>query len=133
MGNGIRILSSFILLQNNIVAHENTMSDLTNMYQNIRKEDQGGFSKSRKASTKLKRKSEKTPVQSIELKDDDMDIDEKIHEDNPYGNLSVNDKTISKFDITSFQKVIEKKLKNEDNGFKKEYAVRIRRVSIKIV
>lgn len=69
----------------------------------------------------------------IELKDDDMDIDEKIHEDNPYGNLSVNDKTISKFDITSFQKVIEKKLKNEDNGFKKEYAVRIRRVSIKIV
>lgn len=133
MGNGIRILSSFILLQNNIVAHENTMSDLTNMYQNIRKEDQGGFSKSRKASTKLKRKSEKTPVQSIELKDDDMDIDEKIHEDNPYGNLSVNDKTISKFDITSFQKVIEKKLKNEDDGFKKEYAVRIRRVSIKIV
>lgn len=133
MGNGIRILSSFILLQNNIVAHENTMSDLTNMYQNIRKEDQGGFSKSRKASTKLKRKSQKTPVQSIELKDDDMDIDEKIHEDNPYGNLSVNDKTISKFDITSFQKVIEKKLKNEDNGFKKEYAVRIRRVSIKIV
>lgn len=133
MGNGIRILSSFILLQNNIVAHENTMSDLTNMYQNIRKEDQGGFSKSRKASTKLKRKSEKTPVQSIELKDDDMDIDEKIHEDNPYGNLSVNDKTISKFDITNFQKVIEKKLKNEDNGFKKEYAVRIRRVSIKIV
>lgn len=89
MGNGIRILSSFILLQNNIVAHENTMSDLTNMYQNIRKEDQGGFSKSRKASTKLKRKSEKTPVQSIELKDDDMDIDEKIHEDNPYGNLSI--------------------------------------------
>lgn len=133
MGNGIRILSSFILLQNNIVAHENTMSDLTNMYQNIRKEDQGGFSKSRKASTKLKRKSEKTPVQSIELKDDDMDIDEKIHEDNPYGNLSVNDKTISKFDITSFKKVIEEKLKNEDDGFKKEYAVRIRRVSIKIV
>uniref|UniRef100_A0A8W8NXZ0 protein-tyrosine-phosphatase n=1 Tax=Magallana gigas TaxID=29159 RepID=A0A8W8NXZ0_MAGGI len=103
-------------------SHENTMSDLTNMYQNIRKEDQGGFTKSRKASTKLKRKSEKTPVQSIELKDDDMDIDEKIHEDNPYGNLCVNDKTISKFDITSFQKVIEEKLKNEDDGFKKEYA-----------
>lgn len=133
MGNGIRILSSFILLQNNIVAHENTMSYLTNMYQNIRKEDQGGFSKSRKPSTKLKRKSEKTPVQSIELKDDDMDIDEKIHEDNPYGNLCVNDNTISKFDINSFQKVIEEKLKNEDDGFKKEYAVRIRRVSIKIV
>lgn len=131
MGNGIRILSSFILLQNNIVAHENTMSYLANMYQNIRKE--GGFSKSRKPSTKLKRKSEKTPVQSIELKDDDMDIDEKIHEDNPYGNLCVNDKTISKFDITSFQKVIEEKLKNEDDGFKKEYTVRIRRVSIKIV
>lgn len=133
MGNGIRILSSFILLQNNIVAHKNTMSYLTNMYQNIRKEDQGGFSKSRKPSTKLKGKSEKTPVQSIELKDDDMDIDEKIHEDNPYGNLCVNDKTISKFDITSFQKVIEEKLKNEDDGFKKEYAVRIKRVSIKIV
>lgn len=133
MSNGIRIFSSFLLLQNNIVAHENTMSDLTNIYQNIGKEDQGGFSRSRKASRKLERKSEKTPVQSIELKDDDMDINEKIHEDNPYGNLCVNDKTISKFGISNFEKVIEEKLKNEDEGFKKEYAVRIRRVSIKIV
>lgn len=133
MGNGIRILSSFLLLQNNIVAHENTMSDLTNIYQNIGKEDQGGFSRSRKASRKLERKSEKTPVQSIELKDDDVDIDEIIHKDNPYGNICVNNKTISKFGIPSFQNVIEEKLKNEDDGFKKEYAVRIRRVSIKIV
>lgn len=109
------------------------MSDLTNMYQNIGKEDQEGFSRSRKASRKLERKSEKTPVQSIELKDDDMDIDEKIHEENPYGDLYVNDRAISNIAVSNFQKVIEEKLKNEDDGFKKEYAVRIRRVSMKIV
>lgn len=62
-----------------------------------------------------------------------MDIDEKIYEDNFYGNLFVNDKIIFKFDIISFKKVIEEKLKNEDDGFKKEYVVRIRRVLIKIV
>lgn len=62
-----------------------------------------------------------------------MDIDEKIYEDNFYGNLCVNDKIIFKFDIISFKKVIEEKLKNEDDGFKKEYVVRIRRVLIKIV
>lgn len=31
-----------------------------------------------------------------------MDIDEKIYEDNFYGNLFVNDKIIFKFDIISF-------------------------------
>lgn len=31
-----------------------------------------------------------------------MDIDEKIYEDNFYGNLCVNDKIIFKFDIISF-------------------------------
>lgn len=87
-------------------AIQNTMPNLTNMYQNIEKEHQDGFSSSRKASSKLERKSDKTTVQSIELKNDDMDIDEKIH----------------------FEKIIEGKSENEDDGFKKEYAVMIRRV-----
>lgn len=109
-------------------AIQNTMPNLTNMYQNIEKEHQDGFSSSRKASSKLERKSDKTTVQSIELKNDDMDIDEKIHEENPYGELYVNDRAISDIAVSNFEKIIEGKSENEDDGFKKEYAVMIRRV-----
>lgn len=110
------------------VAIQNTMPNLTNMYQNIEKEHQDGFSSSRKASSKLERKSDKTTVQSIELKNDDMDIDEKIHEENPYGEIYVNDRAISDIAVSNFEKIIEGKSENEDDGFKKEYAVMIRRV-----
>lgn len=95
------------------------------MYQNIEKEHQDGFSSSRKASSKLERKSDKTTVQSIELKNDDMDIDEKIHEENPYGELYVNDRAISDIAVSNFEKIIEGKSENEDDGFKKEYATLI--------
>lgn len=105
------------------VAIQNTMPNLTNMYQNIEKEHQDGFSSSRKASNKLERKSDKTTVQSIELKNDDMDIDEKIHEENPYGEIYVNDRAISDIAVSNFEKIIEGKSENEDDGFKKEYAV----------
>ena len=55
--------------------------------------------------------------------DDDVDIDEKIHEENPYGDFYVNDETKPDFDVKNLGKIIEEKSKNEDDDFKKEYAV----------
>lgn len=108
------------------------MPNLTNMYQNVERENQNSFSSSRKASSKRVRKLEKTTVQIIELKNDDIDIDEKIHEENPYGDFYVNDETLSDIAVSNFEKIIEEKSKNYDDGFKKEYAVRIRRSIIDI-
>lgn len=122
----------FFCFQTNIVAIENTMPNLTNMYQNVERENQNSFSSSRKASSKRVRKLEKTTVQIIELKNDDIDIDEKIHEENPYGDFYVNDETLSDIAVSNFEKIIEEKSKNDDDGFKKEYAVRIRRLIIDI-
>lgn len=122
----------FFCFQTNIVAIENTMPNLTNMYQNVERENQNSFSSSRKASSKRVRKLEKTTVQIIELKNDDIDIDETIHEENPYGDFYVNDETLSDIAVSNFEKIIEEKSKNYDDGFKKEYAVRIRRLIIDI-
>lgn len=108
------------------------MPNLTNMYQNVERENQNSFSSSRKASSKRVRILEKTTVQIIELKNDDIDIDENIHEENPYGDFNVNDETLSDIAVSNFEKIIEEKSKNDDDGFKKEYAVRIRRVIIDI-
>lgn len=106
------------------------MPNVTNMYQNVERENQDSFSSSRKASSRRVSKLEKRTVQSIELKNDDIDIDEKIHEENPYGDFYVNDETLSQIAVSNFKKIIEEKSKNDDDGFKKEYAVRIIRVII---
>lgn len=60
---------------------------------------------------------------SVKLKDDDIDIDEKIHEENPYGDFYVNEEPLIDIEIKRLGNVIEEKLKNENDGFKKEYAV----------
>lgn len=71
-------------------------------------------------------------VQSIELKYDDIDIDEKIYEENFYDDFYVNDEIFLEIVVLNFEKIIEEKLKNDDDGFKKEYVVRIKRVIIDI-
>ena len=55
--------------------------------------------------------------------DNDIDTDEKIHEENPYGDFYVNEKTIPDIDVKNLSKLIEENSENEDDGFKKEYAV----------
>lgn len=62
-------------------------------------------------------------IKSVELKDEDIDIDEKIHEENPYGDFYVNEGPLIDIDIKRLGNVIEEKSKNENDGFKKEYAV----------
>lgn len=60
---------------------------------------------------------------SVELKDEDIDIDEKIYEENLYGDFYVNEELFIDIEIKCFGNVIEEKLKNENDGFKKEYVV----------
>lgn len=58
------------------------------------------------------------------LKDDEIDVDEKIHEENPYGDLYINEAHIPDIALKNLASMIAEKSRNEDDGFKKEYAVR---------
>ncbi|XP_056002215.1 receptor-type tyrosine-protein phosphatase mu-like isoform X2 [Ostrea edulis] len=55
-------------------------------------------------------------------REDDVDIDDKIHEENPYGDLDIKEETIADIWLSKLEAVIEEKRKDEDDGFKKEYA-----------
>lgn len=61
--------------------------------------------------------------QNRTLKDDDVDIDEKIHQENPYGDFYMNDETHPDIEVKNLCKIIPENSLNEDDGFKKEYAV----------
>uniref|UniRef100_A0A8W8P0A2 protein-tyrosine-phosphatase n=1 Tax=Magallana gigas TaxID=29159 RepID=A0A8W8P0A2_MAGGI len=60
--------------------------------------------------------------QSKKLNDDDVDIDEKIHVENPYGDFYVNEKPIPDIAVANLGNVIEENSKNEDDEFKKNYS-----------
>ncbi|XP_061191084.1 receptor-type tyrosine-protein phosphatase T-like [Saccostrea echinata] len=55
-------------------------------------------------------------------REDEIDNDENMHKENPYGDLSMNEEKIPDIDIENLEKVIKEKRKNEDDGFKREYA-----------
>lgn len=88
---------------------------MTNIYQNINVENSTVVKRSRKAPA--------TRELSRESRDDDVDIDEKIHNENPYGDVYVNQERISDILIKDLEKEIQEKSKKENDGFKKEYAV----------
>ena len=56
----------------------------------------------------------------------DATEDDNDEEDvkNPYGNVDINQETTLDIPISEFPNVIEEKKEKEDEGFKKEYAVR---------
>lgn len=56
-------------------------------------------------------------------RDDDVDIDENVHNENPYGDVLVNQECISDILIKDLGKEIQEKSRKENDGFKKEYAV----------
>ena len=62
-------------------------------------------------------------------KNDEIDVDEKVHEENPYGDLYINEANIPDIALKNLASMIEEKSKNEDDGFKKEYAVRNRNLN----
>lgn len=90
---------------------------MTNLYQNINVENSKAVKRSRKLPA--------TRELSRESRDDDDDIDEKIHSKNPYGDVYVNQERISDILIKDLEKEIHEKSKKENDGFKKEYAVGI--------
>lgn len=97
----------------------------SNVYQNldIQVADNSNANNSAIKPT-LKPRNKRTEVnKSVELKDEDIDIDEKIHEENPYGDFYVNEEPLIDIEIKRLGNVIEEKSKNENEGFKKEYAV----------
>nr|XP_034320792.1 receptor-type tyrosine-protein phosphatase kappa isoform X5 [Crassostrea gigas] len=104
-------------------ATEVTMA-FSNLYQNldIHVEDNANVNNSEIKPT-LKPRHKRTEVnKSVELKDEDIDIDEKIHEENPYGDFYVNEEPLIDIEIKRLGYVIEEKSKDENDGFKKEYA-----------
>lgn len=60
---------------------------------------------------------------SAALNDEDVDVEETIHEENPYGDFYVNEEPLIDIDISHLETIIEQKSRNENDGFKKEYAV----------
>lgn len=54
---------------------------------------------------------------------EDVEIDEKIHGENPYGDIYVNEEHITDVELSHLEQIIEEKSRNENDCFKKEYAV----------
>lgn len=96
----------------NVVAIQTSVPKLSNIYQN-----------ENKVLSKYKGKINEKGDKGIKCKDDDVDIDEKIHEENPYGDFYINEEPLMDIAIEQLWNVIEEKSTNEDDGFKKEYAV----------
>lgn len=96
----------------NVVAIQTTVPKISNIYQN-----------ENKVLSKYKCKINVKGDKGIKCKDDDVDIDEKIHEENPYGDFYINEEPLMDIAIEQLWNVIEEKSRNKDDGFKKEYAV----------
>lgn len=103
---------------------QNTLA-FSNVYQNVDicVENNSNVIDSMK-KTKLTETKKPLKVKKSEaLKDEDVDVDEKIHEENPYGDFYVNEEPLIDIDISHLGTIIEQKSRNENDGFKKEYAV----------
>lgn len=103
---------------------QNTLA-FSNVYQNVDicVENNSNVIDSMK-KTKLTETKQPLKVKKSEaLKDEDVDVDEKIHEENPYGDFYVNEEPLIDIDISHLGTIIEQKSRNENDGFKKEYAV----------
>lgn len=91
------------------------------MYQNVNIEfNQGPFS----STTATIENQDRTPLgvdPDISM-EEDVDIDDKIHDENPYGNLPASNKQIPDISLRNLENEILEKSKEENDGFKKEYA-----------
>lgn len=97
----------------------------SNVYQNVNIEfNQGPFS----STTATIENQDRTPLgvdPDISM-EEDVDIDDKIHDENPYGNLPASNKLIPDISLRNLENEILEKSKEENDGFKKEYAVGIK-------
>lgn len=98
------------------------MTNASHRYENIELEDQKGES----ISIKPPRKQGCTVEKIKDCDNGDIDVDEKIHMENPYGDLYLNVEAMKDISLSNLWNIIVENSKNENDGFKKEYAVRIR-------
>lgn len=103
---------SLLIFLFGFVAAPNTALNLSNIYQNIQIDDSATARGNDKKADD----------------DNDVDIDEKIHNENPYGDVYKNEKTIPYVAVGNLGNEIIEKSKNENDGFKKEYAVGRKRI-----
>lgn len=97
----------------------------SNVYQNVNIEfNQGPFSSTTATIENQDRTS--LGVDPDISMEEDVDIDDKIHEENPYGNLPASNKLIPDISLRNLENEILEKSKEENDGFKKEYAVGIK-------
>lgn len=103
---------------------QNTLA-FSNVYQNVDicVENNSNVMDSKKKPKLTERKKPLKVKKNEAMQDEDIDIDETIHEENPYGDFYVNEEPLIYVDISHLGTIIEQKSRNENDGFKKEYAV----------
>ncbi|XP_061194969.1 receptor-type tyrosine-protein phosphatase alpha-like [Saccostrea echinata] len=69
-------------------------------------------------------KTENKKSKKCQKKNDEADVDddEKIHSENPYGDFYANETTIRDIPLNQLESVIAEKRMNKDDGFQREYA-----------
>ncbi|XP_061166269.1 receptor-type tyrosine-protein phosphatase epsilon-like [Saccostrea echinata] len=93
--------------------------DFKNIYENI---DVTSESRNTSGSRYIPRSgTQEMKASNVEV-DDDIDNDEKIHDENPYGDFYMNEETIPDINIDQLENIIREKQQNEDDGFQREYA-----------
>nr|XP_034322449.1 receptor-type tyrosine-protein phosphatase epsilon [Crassostrea gigas] len=94
------------------------VTNASHRYENIELEDQKGES----ISIKPPRKQGCTVEKIKDCDNGDIDVDEKIHMENPYGDLYLNVEAMKDISLSNLWNIIVENSKNENDGFKKEYA-----------
>lgn len=102
---------------NVLLAKSTIVSSLSQSYENIERGDYNSVSK------KPPRTQGNKFETIIEYDDEDVDVDDKKHLENPYGDLYVNNESTKEISISNLWDVIVENSRNENDGFKKEYAV----------
>lgn len=101
------------------------VSKYSNVYQNVNIE----FNPASLSSTRATIENQDITSMGVDLdisKEEDVDTDDKIHEENPYGDLPASNKLFPDISLRDLENEILEKSKEENDGFKKEYAVGVK-------
>lgn len=104
---------------------QNTLA-FSNVYQNVDicvENNSNAIDSMKKPKLTATKKPLKVKKSAALYDKEDVDVDETIHEENPYGDFYVNEEPLIDIDISHLETIIEQKSRNGNDGFKKEYAV----------
>ena len=104
---------------------ESNKEGFSNVYENLASVDDERTLMPKPERSKMSA-SKETPHTSLNAKKYDVTDDENDEEgvENPYGDVYINEEATLDIPISELPNVIEEKKQKEDEGFKKEYAVR---------